>query len=400
MAELPLRVVYWGTYDLGKPRNRIMVRGLRENGVEVIEYHADLWRGVDDKSRISSALRRAALLIRWAVSYPLLIVKYLFAPAHDAVVIGYVGQFDVLVLWPFARLRGVPIVWDAFLSLYDTVVCDRRLVSPRHPAARALFRLEALACRLADRIVLDTRAHAAYFEHTFGVAPERLAAIPVGAESERFPRRADDPTARPRDQAITVLFYGQFIPLHGIETIVRAADLARDEAIDWVLIGRGQEAKRIRQVLAEREIPRLEWLPWLDYDALVGQIHRADICLGIFGDTDKAARVIPNKVYQVLATGTPLVTRDSPAIRELLAADTPGLWLVPPADPGALLAALRDFATARQRAHRRPLFADQQDTISPRGVGRALVDVIAGAVAARPTARRSPPISIGARDHQ
>ena len=384
----PLRVVYWGTYDVGKPRNRIMLRGLRDSGVAVTECHVELWRRVEDKSQLTGPLRRAAVVARWLVSYPVLIARYLLAPAHDAVVVGYVGHVDVLVLWPFARLRRAPIVWDAFLSLYDTVVCDRRLVSPRHPVARALFRLEALACRLADRVVLDTRAHADYFQRTFHVPAERLAVVPVGAEGERFPRRSVETIAAPAAPAMTVLFYGQFIPLHGIEAIIRAADLARDDAIDWVLIGRGQEAVRIRRLLAARPIPRLSWLAWLDYDALVNEIHRADICLGIFGDTDKAARVIPNKVYQVLATGTPLVTRDSPAIRELLSPDTPGIWLVPPADPGALLAALREFATARQQLRARPLFAELQDTITPRRVGHRLTGIIAEVVAGRARSRR------------
>ena len=250
----PHRVVYWGTYDVGKPRNRIM---LRDSGVAVTECHVELWRRVEDKSQLTGPLRRAAVVARWLVSYPVLIARYLLAPAHDAVVVGYVGHVDVLVLWPCARLRRAPIVWDAFLSLYDTAGCDRRLVSPRHPVARALFRLEALACRLADRVVLDTRAHADYFQRTFHVPAERLAVVPVGAEGERFPRRSVETIAAPAAPAMTVLFYGQFIPLHGIEAIIRAADLARDDAIDWVLIGRGQEAVRIRRLLAARPIPRL-----------------------------------------------------------------------------------------------------------------------------------------------
>jgi len=239
-----MRVVYWGTYDLGKPRNRILLRGLRENGVDVVEIHADVWSGVEDKSGIAGRWRRLRFLLRWLSAYPGLIARYLRAPRHDAVVIGYLGQFDVLVLWSFARLRGVPIVWDAFLSLYDTVVEDRGLLSPRHPAAWLLFAVEWLACRAAWRIVLDTRAHVDYFTATFGVAPERFAVAFVGVEPEAFPRRPDGARHRAEGAPLTVLFYGQFIPLHGIDTIVRAAQMTADERIDWVLIGCGQITQR------------------------------------------------------------------------------------------------------------------------------------------------------------
>src|SRR6185436_11558698 len=182
----PMRVVAWGTYDLGKPRNRILLRGLRENGVEVVSCHSDIWGGVEDKSRVRGAARLGRLL-RWLVAYPALLIRYLRLPRHDAVLVGYLGQLDVLLLWPLARARGVPVVWDVFLSLHDTVVGDRRLVSPGHPLARLLFTWEWLACRAADRLLMDTRAHAAFLAETFRLDPARVSDVPVGVEPEVFP---------------------------------------------------------------------------------------------------------------------------------------------------------------------------------------------------------------------
>ena len=374
-----MRIVWWGTYDLSKPRNRILLRGLRENGVEVVECHAEVWSGIEDKSAISGVGAWLPLVFRWLMAYPWLILRYLRAPRHDAVFVGYLGLIDVLVIWPFARLRGAPIVWDVFLSLHDTVVADRKMVGARHPAARLLFALEWLACRAASRVVLDTEAHARFVAETYHLAPERMAALPVGVEPEHFPPRRRKGGAARSTGGIKVLFYGQFIPLHGIDTIVRAARLARAEAIEWVLIGGGQEGERIRRLLAEAPLPRLEWLPWVDYPELTEWIHRSDICLGIFGDSGKAARVIPNKVFQVLSAGVPLVTRDSPAIREILSPDTPGARLVPPADPEALLAAIRDLT--REAAENRwpdPLYADLRQRIAPRAVGDSLRRLLGG----------------------
>lgn len=338
-----MRVVFWGTYDTGKPRTRILLRGLREVGVEVTEIHADVWSGIEDKARISGSLRRFTVLARWMAAYPGLVWRYLHGPAHDAVVVGYMGHLDVLILWPFARLRRVPVIWDAFLSLYDTAVADRRLVRPGNPLARLLFAWEWLACRAARRVVLDTAAHGRYFVETYRLPAERMAHVFVGAEPEAFPP-VDSPP--PRGNAKQVLFYGQFIPLHGIETIVRAAQQAHGEPIRWILIGHGQEDRRIRDLIGEAPAD-IEWIDWVDYGALREQIARADICLGIFGATQKAARVIPNKVFQVLMAGRPLITRDSPAIRELLSPDMPGVRLVPPADPDALLMAVRDLLNDR-----------------------------------------------------
>jgi len=362
-----LRMVMWGTFDLGKPRVRILERGLRENGVDVISCHREVWTDIEDKSQISGLAPKVAIVIRWLFAYPSLVYRYLKLPRHDAVVISYLGHLDVLVLWPFAKLRGVPIIWDAFLSLYNTIVEDRRLLSTHHPIAKFIWAWEWLACRAADRVVLDTCAHAAYFARTFGVPESKLAAVIVGAEPESFPTLAEPCVT---DPAPIVLFYGQFIPLHGVDTIIDAARIAKNESIDWVIIGSGQEEGRIRALLDADPLPRLKWIPWVKYAELSSWLSRATVCLGIFGDTDKAARVIPNKVYQILMSGKPLITRDSPAIRELIELGHRGGFLVPPANPQALIEAVHC-------AIKMPLHTDLHDSfrerISPHGVGASFL---------------------------
>ena len=129
-----MRVVFWGTYDLGKSRTRIILRGLRASGAEIVEIHSDPWQGIPDKSQLSFR-RLVGALARACWAYPCLLVRYLRCPAHDVVVVAYLGLLDVLLIWPWARMRRVPIVWDAFLSLHDTIVGDRGLLRGGNPLA-------------------------------------------------------------------------------------------------------------------------------------------------------------------------------------------------------------------------------------------------------------------------
>jgi glycosyltransferase involved in cell wall biosynthesis len=71
----------------------------------------------------------------------------------------------------------------------------------------------------------------------------------------------------------------------------------------------------------------------------------------MFGTSDKAGRVIPNKAFQALACGVPLVTADTPGARELLV-DGESALLVPAGDPAALAAAVERLRSDRELAER------------------------------------------------
>jgi glycosyltransferase involved in cell wall biosynthesis len=367
------RVVFWGTYDIGKPRVRILLRGLRENGVDVIECHSDVWSGVEDKTQVVGWGNKAWFLLRWLLSYPTLILRYLGLPSHDVVIVGYLGHLDILILWPFTKLRRVPLVWDAFISLYDTVVGDRKFVSPQHPLALLLYGWEWLACRAADVVLLDTQTHADYFVDQFHIDRARASYVFVGVEPERFLPQKNSQWA---STGLSVLFYGQFIPLHGIDTIIAAAQQMAHEAICWTIIGQGQEEKKIRTLLDQDHLSQVQWIPWVPYNELVEWMHKADLCLGIFGDSEKARRVIPNKVFQILSVGKPLVTRDSPAIRELLSPKMLGVYLIPPASPDALVSAVRAFQAQQESLQGMVLHRSIVQQITPTMTGLRLLEII------------------------
>lgn len=334
-----MRILLWGTYDTGKPRIRILREGLRGTpGIELQEIHASVWEGIEDKSQVKGLAHRVGILARWLLSYPALAWRLLRAPRPDVLLISYPGLVDVFVALAIARVRRIPIAWDVFLSLYDTICEDRCLVAPASLAGKLIKATEKAAMRAADVIFMDTQAHARRIERLFGLGDGRCGSVWVGAEAEHFP--PSPPMPRTDGRPMRVLFYGQFIPLHGVDTIIQAARLLRNEPVEWQLIGQGQVASHIRAMLAEDPLPKLRWLEWVEYRQLKQCIAEADLCLGIFGTSEKAASVIPNKVFQIIAAGRPVATRDSAAIRELLPDSPPYTYLVPAGDAGALARAV------------------------------------------------------------
>jgi glycosyltransferase involved in cell wall biosynthesis len=300
---------------------------LRRAGVEVVERHEPVWEGREAKwaaglGAVPRLARAQARLLRRVPG------------RFDAVIVGYPGHLDL----PAARRAagGAPVVFSPLVSLWDTLVGDRGRFRDGSAAARALRALDRRALQAADLVVADTEAHADYLAKLAGLPRERVAVCFVGAEERLF-----RPGWSPREPPI---FVGKLIPLHGLETILEAARRTPD--LPLRVVGSGQ----LEPLLARRP-PNVHWLPWIPYERLPDAVRRATCALGIFGTSAKAARVIPNKAFQALACGVPLVTGDTPAARELLV-DGESALLVPPGDPDALADALLRLTSDRDLAYR------------------------------------------------
>ena len=197
--------------------------------------------------------------------------------------------------------------------------------------------MDRVSFGLPDLVLADTRAHAAYYQAEFGLPRRRIAVVPVGARPE--PRATGAARTLASGETLTVFQYGKWSPLHGVAAVLDAAELLRDAPFRFVLAGEGQLSEVLRTDIARRGLTNVEWTGALTMAQLRERTLAADVCLGVFGLSEKAARVVPNKVYDALACGRPLVTADTAGVRELLH-DGEEALLVPAGDGAALAAAL------------------------------------------------------------
>ena len=364
------RLLWLGTYESDYPRTRVLHAGLRELGAEPLACHSPVWELTRHKAGDFLSARRApATVRRYTAAWGSVAVRQRRIHGVDAVVAGYPAQLDAPGAWLAARARRVPLVVDAMISLADTLGGDRARARAGSAAGRALEALDWAALHAGSVVMTDTKAHADYFADRFGVPRERLAVVPVGAEQDVFrPAPAPDHS--------NVLFYGKLAPLHGVTTVLEAA--RRPGVPPVKLIGDGQLGGWLAAELRRDRPPGLEHLPWVPYERLGHEVAAAAICLGVFGTSDKAARVVPNKVFQAMAVGRPVVTADTPGVRELLTHDKDAL-LVPAGDAAALAGALvrlaADEALRRrlgEAARRRYL-----EVAQPRVVAQRLLDALA-----------------------
>ncbi len=337
-------VAYFGTYEPDYPRNAVLMAGLREHGVEVLEFRAALPQMT--AAEMAGARGAARLAAAIAAAHVRLFAQHRGGLDVDAVIVGYPGHFLV----PFGRLlaafRHARLVFDPLVSLLDTFAGDRGLVARGGGKAAAVRVVDEIAFRLPRLVLADTWAHAAYYQEAFGLARDRFAVVPVGALPEP---RADGAARTPaQGEPLTVLQYGKWSPLHGADVVLAAAESLCAEPFRFVLIGEGQLSAELRAAIVARGLTNVEWLGQLPAAELRAHTLAADVCLGVFGGSEKAARVVPNKVYDGLACGRPVVTADSDGAREWLR-DGETALLTPAGDAAALAAALRRLLDQRER---------------------------------------------------
>lgn len=230
----------------------------------------------------------------------------------DIIFVGYMGHFFVPVL---RALTKKTIIFDAFLSLYDMVCHDRKLLKPESFLGRALFLLEKYSYRCADKILIDTATHKKYLVDTFGISEDRIEHIFLGADETIFYDRG----GMEEEGTFRVHFHGTFIPLQGVEYIVKAAKLLeKEKEVVFHLYGGGQTFKDAYKLAEKLQAKNVHFEGFPSMEAVAQSLAKSHLGLGVFGGSDKAKKVIPTKGYETIAMKKPLLTGDSAAIKELL----------------------------------------------------------------------------------
>lgn len=244
-----------------------------------------------------------------AVSHISLLVKFIRCKPVKNLYVPYPGLFFCFLLsFLPKRRRPKRIILDAFISLYDTVVIDRELVSPDGVLAMCIKFVESRAFKYADIVVTDTVLNSHYLSELYWLPREKFLDIPLATDEMVFKK---EPYVAVKSSC-NILFIGTMVPLHGIKVILDAIDSIKDvRGVSFTVIGSGQEQYYIEEYTNYNE-GIVNWVDgWQSSQQLYEYIKAADICLGIFDDGVKAQRVCPFKLYMYAACGKPIVTAET-----------------------------------------------------------------------------------------
>ena len=260
----------------------------------------------------------------------------------DVVVVSYMCQ----LVTPFLnrKLRKKVLIVDFFISLYDSMVNDRKMLGPFNPLARLIKRLDISSVRYADQIIVDTKAHGEYFRKAFGMKKEKMEVVYLNADTSIYYPRPQKKPAEWKDRFL-VVYFGTVIPLQGFDIVLDAVRRLKDRKdIHFYLIGPVE--KRYKKVMSDT----VTYADWVSQERLAELIAMADLCLaGHFnGQIMKARRTIPGKAYIYEAMEKPMILGDSPANHERYGEGQPGIYFVPMGDAGKLAEKIAKLAGVKK----------------------------------------------------
>ncbi len=259
--------------------------------------------------------------------------------------------FQGFTAWVLARLKGarflfeVRDLWPLF-AIAVGVLKNPILI-------RLSERLERFLYRRADRVIVNSPG---FLSHVEGRGAQRVELIPNGSDPSMFDPSNDGAAFRDNhnlDAKFVVMYAGAHGISNDLEVVLEAAQLLADEKdIQIVLLGDGKEKSALQTRARSLGLSNVTFLPPMAKNEIPGALAGADACLAILKPLDEYKTTYPNKVFDYMAAGRPVILAIDGVIRDVVESAGCGLF-VQPGHPEELAKGIRELA--RDKKHSRKM---------------------------------------------
>ena len=256
--------------------------------------------------------------------------------------------FQGVTAWLLARLKGTPFLfevrdlWPAF-AIAVGVLRNKLLIS-------CSLWLEGFLYRRADCVMVNSPG---YIDHVRQHGARQVVLVQNGADPQMFDPAVDGHNFRGEhnlQDKFIVLYAGAHGMSNDLGVVLQAADLLRNEpGIQLVLIGDGKEKPALQARAKAMNLPNLMFVPPAVKDEMPAILAAADACIAILKPIDLYKTTYPNKVFDYMAAGRPVVLAIDGVIRQVVEAAGAGIF-VQPGDPQDMARAIQVLSLEPQKA--------------------------------------------------
>lgn len=329
-------ICFFGTYDKTYTSNKLVLLGLAKNNVKVIEVNAHIpVTRLDTKDEMTFGQILKRIVNKYRI-IPVTIQNLSNIKKCDVIYVGYPGHFDVFFAFIVAKLLGKKLVFNPLLIIYTGFSEEQSILSKNSLLGRGIKFAESLAYRVCDIVFADTPFQKEYLHKYLNVPNEKMRILAIGADDTYYKYTPYTNTKK----TLNVVYYGLYSPIHGVEYIIDAAEMLKDDTdIHFTMVGNGNTFQKNydrAQKVGLKNITFFDNTPLDEHPAI---IEKGDIFLGFLQKHPSVERIIPNKVYQGLALNKVVLTADAPVTRATFS-HKENMYLVKPASTTALVDAL------------------------------------------------------------
>ncbi len=254
--------------------------------------------------------------------------------------------FQGVTAWALARLKRAPFLFEV-RDLWPAFAIGVGVL--RQPLLIRLSEwLEHFLYRHADRVMVNSPG---FLAHVKERGARRVEFIPNGADPRMFDPQASGAEFRSQnglEGKYIALYAGAHGMSNDLEVLLEAASRLRQRPeIAILLLGDGKEKPALTRRAADLGLDNVHFLPPVPKKDMPQVLAAADACIAILKPIPLYATVYPNKVFDYMAAGRPVVLAIDGVIREVVEAAGAGIY-TPAGDAVALAKAIQSLADDRQ----------------------------------------------------
>jgi glycosyltransferase involved in cell wall biosynthesis len=238
--------------------------------------------------------------------------------------------FQAFTAWLVARLKRKPFLleirdlWPAF-AIAVGVLNNKILIG------LSLW-LERFLYKHADQLIVNSPG---FIQHIQAKGGRNIRLIPNGADPAFFQtesRSGDKPVYPSWEGKFVVLYTGAHGMSNDLQVVLQAANLLKEhKQIYFALLGAGKEKANLIRKAQDLGLSNLEFLDPLPKTEMPAVISQADACLAILKPIEMYKTTYPNKVFDYMAAGKPIILAIDGVIREVVEKANCGIFC-PPGD--------------------------------------------------------------------
>mgnify|MGYP002777002880 CR=1 FL=1 len=322
------KILLYGDMELRNYRSQTLIKYLQDSGYAVLR--------LDPRYKQSKYKQQMKYLPK---------IKFMLAAAFCWIeLLSKAAIADVIYMPPLNTLFIKSGIWIAtFFNkkliieihtlLYDTHVRDRKKIKDGSREAQRMIEKDILALTKPDCIIYASDRELNYWEKLLDIKVDRqkIFKSPLFNASPLVSTRSFM-----QDGGLKICWWGTFIPLHGLDDILKALKILQKQELQFTCNLFGIDNDFFGTYIEKIQLEQLETNVFLRKDLSFANdslpkylVDNCDLALGIFGNTDKAYHAIPNKLIEALSMRIPTLTMNSPALTEFFNPET-DLWVCQP----------------------------------------------------------------------